>query len=102
MSVIIFAINGNGAAGGAILLWSWVNYRVLIGGKSNNSTPESVKNLSSQDSVTEIETLSSIKTAEQTCAAPSTEQEQKVCTNCGARLPAESKFCHKCGANLRQ
>lgn len=101
MSVIIFAINGGGAAGGAILLWSWVNYRVLIGGKPDNSTPESVEDASSQDSVAEIETLSSIKVDEQTCAAPSIEQEQKVCTNCGARLPAESKFCHKCGVFCR-
>ena len=29
MSVLILAINGNGATRGAIVLWSWVNYKVL-------------------------------------------------------------------------
>ena len=33
MSVLVFALNGEGAAGGAILLWSFVNYKVLTGGK---------------------------------------------------------------------
>lgn len=37
MSAIIVAINGSGAAGGAILLWSYVNYRILIGGKSRRA-----------------------------------------------------------------
>ena len=33
MSAATFVINGSGVAGGAIFLWSWVNYRVLTGGK---------------------------------------------------------------------
>ncbi len=67
MSVIVSAINGSGAAGGAILLWSGINYRVLTSGE--------VK------------------------AAPNGPHE-KVCHNCGAAVPAESKYCHKCGAQL--
>jgi len=67
MSAIVFVINGSGAAGGAILLWSWVNYRVLTSGKGK--------------------------------AAPNRPHE-KVCHNCGATVPAESKYCHKCGAQI--
>ncbi len=37
MSLIITLSNGNGAAGGAIFLWSWVNYRMLIGGKNRQT-----------------------------------------------------------------
>ena len=33
MTALLRHWNGSGAAGGAILLWSWVNYRALIGGR---------------------------------------------------------------------
>lgn len=40
MSLLIFAINGEGAAGIAIVLWSYVNYRILTGGKAADPTAE--------------------------------------------------------------
>lgn len=40
MSVIVHLLNGDGSAGGAIILWSYVNYRILIGGPDNRkATP---------------------------------------------------------------
>lgn len=35
ISILIFTLNGNGVAGGAIVFWSYVNYRVLISGEAN-------------------------------------------------------------------
>ena len=34
MTVLVNLINGGGAAGGAIVLWSYINYRILTGGKA--------------------------------------------------------------------
>lgn len=98
MSVIIFAINGSGAAGGAILLWSWVNYRVLIGGKKNPIVPgngdsatlvESISDADQTDSFAQMDVLDNF--------TPSNKPQEKVCHNCGAVMPNESKYCHKCG-----
>ena len=40
MSVIVFVVNDGGVAGAAVFLWSWVNYRVLIGGRDKRRRVE--------------------------------------------------------------
>ena len=101
MSIIIFAINGSGAAGGAILLWSWVNYRVLIGGKKNPivsgngdsaTLVESISDADQTDSFAQMDVLDNF--------TPSNKPQEKVCHNCGAAMPTESKYCHKCGTKM--
>lgn len=45
MSIILFASNESGTRGGAIILWSWINYKMLTSGKKadageqNNAVP---------------------------------------------------------------
>lgn len=39
MSILLYIINGS-VAGGSILLWSYINYRILISKNSSNREPE--------------------------------------------------------------
>lgn len=41
MSVVVFTINREGVAGGAVLLWAGINYKVLTGGKDKRRRKES-------------------------------------------------------------
>jgi ribosomal protein L40E len=31
---------------------------------------------------------------------PPTDQQEKVCLNCGTTMPIESNFCHKCSTKM--
>lgn len=42
MSVIMFFLNGE-VAGAAVFLWSWINYKVMIGGKDRRSKPSAAQ-----------------------------------------------------------
>ncbi|HHX37842.1 MAG TPA: zinc ribbon domain-containing protein [Clostridiaceae bacterium] len=98
MAVLIIIVGGNGAPGGAILLWSWVNYRVLVGGKDKSIThPEPVIEEQSAELECDLEPIESVEQIPNTGASQST---QNVCTSCGAVIPKESKFCHKCGTKI--
>lgn len=67
----ILSLLGQGAAGGAIVLWSWVNYRILI--------------------------CEERKKVPQTAPVPAA----VFCRKCGARLEPESRFCRKCGTRVQ-
>lgn len=103
MSVLIVAINGSGAAGGAIILWSWVNYKILTGGKNGSDNTE--KPLSTEPGpdaeaimpgTSEVIGTTAIELAD-TDPVP----ETVFCRWCGTQLPAESEFCHKCGKKVK-
>lgn len=106
MSVIIFAINGSGAAGGAILLWSWINYRMLIGGENQNQNSKGLEPVPSAitpsntypDNTHEEESSIPQKTYFSSADKPN----EIICQNCGASLSNNSKFCHKCGAQIQK
>ncbi|HHZ00779.1 MAG TPA: zinc ribbon domain-containing protein [Tissierellia bacterium] len=127
MSALIIAINGSGAAGGAILLWSYVNYRVLTGGTSKSSIISSQETIyddpaieaqgketnNSFELLNEEEELSTQKT---TCEQelfkknPTAENEEMTdiqqepeimyCHKCGNKLLPGSLFCPKCGTQV--
>lgn len=42
MSILKFETNGSGAVGGAVWLWSYINYRILIGGRKPQVNSEKV------------------------------------------------------------
>lgn len=110
MSVLIFAINGSGVAGGAIILWSWVNYKVLTNGweaqneysahqenpttdLSNDSPNLTVNNTVFVDTTDE-------QTTEKEEQTFSEESKFGFCHKCGTKLGENSRFCHKCGARI--
>lgn len=111
MSILIFAINGSGAAGGAILLWSWVNYRVLIGGakpaqEPAADTPEQPLQLpTDRVDFTEAGAQTEMPPPELPAAAPVEKTAAKAiryCHKCGARLPLDGLFCSQCGIKIEQ
>ena len=113
MSILVFTINGEGAAGGAILLWSWVNYRILISGQLRQK-PSVETSAAHEGSVLEEPALQrEVESDNQVPlpfeAAPSKETSQQpehtedqiiFCHKCGNKLVSESLFCNKCGAKL--
>lgn len=76
MTLILFALGGTEAAGSAVILWSFVNYRVFAGSKKVR--------------------------AEAKAQATQTERQQEAipCPHCGALLPADHLFCTQCGEKL--
>lgn len=117
MSALIFMINGSGAAGGAIMLWSWINYKVLTGGKTQkNENSEEFEAIS--DTVTYVEPVE--RTTEppvhsdriliNTMSAPIEESQPSetdeslddivFCYKCGTKLSKSNQFCHKCGTKI--
>lgn len=125
MSAIIFAINGSGAAGGAILLWSYINYCVLIGGKRPDRFPtemspedvdESTLALTGlqqhiEQSATDLlpdsegislesqESPGNLTESEDSEPLPS-RAEIEYCHKCGNKLQSDSLFCNKCGIKI--
>lgn len=109
MSVLIFLMQGNGAAGGAILFWSWINYLILTKGEDRTKAaiyggaPPTEFRTPQPDSP---ETMSVPKAEIPTSAIPQTEPvdglENNVnfCHKCGAKLSRQSEFCHKCGTKV--
>ncbi|MDR0889864.1 MAG: hypothetical protein LBM28_04345, partial [Oscillospiraceae bacterium] len=78
-------------SGGAIVLWSYVNYRLLRAGKKtdDNCGTDCINDSAAQER-TEGE-----DTYEQTNSQ--TEGKMLFCRNCGTPLSVESEYCHKCG-----
>lgn len=58
-------LNGNGMVGGAVFFWSWINYKLLTGGKSRNGE-ETVKisTEETQDIVTDDRTIANVLSAD--------------------------------------
>lgn len=110
MSALIFVINGSGAAGGAILLWSWVNYKVLTGGRepvvedtAEEKTQAVTSETSSSPYTVESERVIVVSSAPE--APPKSQKELfetdvVFCHKCGAKLNTNAQFCHKCGTKV--
>ena len=104
------AINGSGTIGGAIFLWSWVNYRVLIGGKVRKKCATSThqNNANIQNQFTEFQNDEPIITETATSELKPEFAEENddtipqisFCHKCGTKVIAGSLFCHKCGAKI--
>ena len=89
MSVLIFALNGSGVAGSSILLWSWVNYRILVSG----TQPE---NQQVQESPY-VEEVIHRETGEK---ETKTQPVIRFCYQCGNKLIPNSRFCDQCGTKV--
>lgn len=98
MLVILVAVNGGGAPGGAILLWSWINYLILTGGKDKRGKAALASGAPAEPSAAYDYTQA--ENAEPPRAESPYRQAGNVCQACGAAASDESRFCHNCGAKL--
>lgn len=123
ISAIIFSIDGRGATGGAIFLWSWINYRVLIGGKpsaqdlpvqeaasSNNSPQEIIPPTSPEPALPDGQIhqtgISVLTEPEMSTSLDPSKSENDArpkilfCHKCGSRLIFRGTHCFRCGAKI--
>jgi len=117
MSALIFILNGSGVAGGAILLWSWINYKVLISGKKKSAESEFQNNFYGLDNsqIKEGNVFADNNSdygnvivhnqlnndAELTNTIKSS-QKSNFCWHCGFKLVDGSKFCSNCGTRIEK
>lgn len=127
MSFLVFTANGSGVAGGAIILWSWVNYMVLTRGKKG-SQPASVQGTApgpddspaSSDTSAPADTPASAPFYTPVDASSSADPSEPADTPAPTDIPASTDtptpadvptptdttapmpalFCHRCGSRL--
>lgn len=121
MIFIVAAINKGGTVGGAIVLWSWVNYRMLISGQKQETAypgpaPNSASANAGENATAEnTQTAESTQTVESAAAPsePNADGEPSVpvpgkatgapiafCPQCGSPVEAGSTYCGQCGTRL--
>ena len=113
MIFIVAAINKGGTVGGAIVLWSWVNYRMLISGQKQEPVPGSYPN--STQAAADTQAAPGTQTAASVAAPagqnadgePSVPVPGKAtgapiafCPQCGSPVEAGSTYCGQCGTRL--
>lgn len=110
MSVLIAETNRRGATGGIIVLWSWVNYKILTGGKKRKVGEQviEISPMVSGDIASQkifVETDKNIAVF----ATPEIKRETQndfedtdavFCYKCGTKLNKNDQFCYKCGEKL--
>ena len=129
MSVLLALLNGEASAGISILLWSWINYRVLISGElpstsgsaNDDDCPLVATSWPATERLADVESSTSIKN--ETMALSTTEDEPSSVTQVEPDSDAKTRtveeaatqpisksnmitrnpqiaFCHKCGSRL--
>lgn len=107
MSLLIIQLKGDSAAGGAILLWSYVNYRVLTGGKSSQQPDDAMEtekeNLADKGSMFIYEAGENKPRVGENEGVETIQQIDVniiFCHKCGNRLVPNSMYCNKCGTKI--
>lgn len=91
MSVLCYLLNGHVASGGGLLLWSFVNYKMLSSGKQKEAvTHQKLETDEAVTGVTNVNICSDLKDLPPT----------RFCHHCGTEIIDESLFCHHCGTRI--
>lgn len=102
MNVIAYFGSGR-VTGAAIILWSWVSYRVLISGHKNTESQEEPTEAGELESDSETEEpaedsdLTEIPVSAEEETAKEDPPVPAFCRKCGTELIAGTGFCNKCG-----
>lgn len=109
MAVLVSVVEGRAASGGGIFLWSWVNYKVLTGGKDRakpaiEGVSPPVEACGPGAGVDEtgggFPAEASAAGVSQEGRVEETENDVVYCSQCGAKLSRRHQFCHVCGAKI--
>lgn len=115
MSALLMAL-GEGAAGSAIILWSWVNYKVLKSGyqpepeptgETERPCPYCGQPILSSDSVCKHCATALVGSPADASTAQAQEAAQAVsvkpvCSCCRRELPPDAAFCPYCGHQVKE
>ena len=111
MIVLLFFFNGKRSAG-AILFWSWINYKILTSGKKQDAEEQIIemppKDYSVADLPISTEKYTKVVNSNQTeptvLQTPTSASLPEIvfCRRCGSRLIQGSKFCGNCGTKIEK
>ena len=96
MGLLIGYISDGAATvtGGGIFLWSWVNYKMLTGGRG--AAPEQGDGTAAYSPDDPLKAGG--ETQPQGQVLPQNEPEQCACRKCGEILLPDDTFCRSCGS----
>lgn len=100
VSVFRFVLHLRGHVGAAVLLWSYVNYRILIGGEAKQNNDASGND---DSDVSPVPNPLSATDEVQDCADSATAENKPTtsfCSNCGVSQTDDGEFCSHCGAKV--
>lgn len=109
MAVLVSAAEGRAASGGGLLLWSWVNYKALTGGKDRTKAAAEVPSPPAEPCGSGVgigETGGGSRAEAPAAAVPQeghaedAENDVVYCSQCGAKLSRRHQFCYVCGAKI--
>ena len=123
MAALMYSLGANEAPGGAILLWSFVNYQMLASNKKIHTKadterpednagqekcsvglPQEPALAESEDSSADKEPYASGDTLRQDANSEvpknPAQTEIRYCHACGCQLPPDSQFCSQCGTKI--
>ncbi len=83
--------------GGAVLFWSFVNYRILTGGVAKKT----LNSNSSEIYQSKYDEEDSTDQFSNDIEDELIKKDSDFCNSCGAPLPPDSLFCNKCGEQIR-
>ena len=90
MSVLCYLLNGHVALGGGLLLWSFVNYKMLSSRKQNKTTTVQGREI----------VIPTANTQPDNSFIPNSIPPTRFCHHCGMEIIDESLFCHRCGTKI--
>ena len=99
MGALLILINGTPSVGGAIFLWSWINYKMLTGG--SDRTPMKREEEASRLRLL-AESMKAEKSGKETAPDEAAASSSPAfCRKCGKPIDTEGDFCRYCGAKLK-
>ena len=113
MSIVLFLLDGHVASGGALFLWSFVNYRVLVSGKEVACNTPSVAPEEETADIADEQIIPTFETPLTTDVIPTetpptTKEEpaptvtisRHFCHKCGTEALDGGLYCHRCGTKI--
>lgn len=102
MTALLIFLTGDGKVGGAILVWSYINYRMLIGGKQINTAINAIDQSSLDSPSDEKASIYTGSSSKDTTVVIKISRQKKArkkafCKRCGSLIDNKTRKCTGCG-----